>query len=74
MLNCMQLTPKGNKLATASQKGTVIRIFNTKTGDPFQELRRENEYAMIFSIAFEPSGGFMACSSDSGTIHIFCMK
>ena len=54
MLNCMQLTPKGNKLATASQKGTVIRIFDTKTGDPFQELRRENEYAMIFSIAFEP--------------------
>ena len=44
----MQLTPKGNKLATASSKGIVIRLFNTKTGEPLQELRRGNEFSMTW--------------------------
>ncbi|KAL4468832.1 hypothetical protein ABPG74_005335 [Tetrahymena malaccensis] len=73
-LNCLQTNPRGTKLATASQKGTIIRIYNTKKGELLQELRRGSEYAQIYSIAFHPKGTFVACSSDSGTIHIFALK
>jgi len=37
-------------------------------------LRRGSEYAQLYSIAFDPTGNFLACSSDSGTIHIFGLK
>ncbi|EGR30104.1 hypothetical protein IMG5_142140 [Ichthyophthirius multifiliis] len=73
-LNCLQLNPNGSKLATASQKGTIIRIYSTQKGELLQELRRGSEYAQIYSIAFNPRGNFVAISSDSGTIHIFAVK
>ncbi|EGR27531.1 WD repeat domain phosphoinositide-interacting protein 3 [Ichthyophthirius multifiliis] len=72
-LNCLQLNHNGSKLATASQKGTLIRIYNTQKGEILQELRRGSEYAQIYSIAFHPKGKYVACSSDSGTIHIFML-
>lgn len=73
-LSCVELNPKGAKVATASEKGTVIRIYNTEDGALLQEVRRGSEYAQIYSIAFETLGRWLACSSDSGTIHIFSLK
>mmetsp|Transcript_108022 Transcript_108022/g.161615 ORF Transcript_108022/g.161615 Transcript_108022/m.161615 type:complete len:177 (+) Transcript_108022:197-727(+) len=73
-LNCLELNNKGTKLATASEKGTIIRVYDTEEGKPLQELRRGTEYAQIYSLSFEPKGRWIACSSDSGTIHIFCLK
>lgn len=52
-------------------QGTIIRIFNTENGDFLQEVRRGSEKAEIYSIAFDPTSTFLACSSDRGTIHIF---
>lgn len=34
-------------------------------------MRRGSEKAEIYSIAFDPTSTFLACSSDRGTIHIF---
>ena len=53
MINFLQLNPKGTKLATASEKGTVIRIYNTENGTMMQELRRGSEYAQIYSVVFD---------------------
>lgn len=39
-----------------------------------QELRRGSEYATIYSIAFDINSQWLACSSDSGTVHIFGLK
>jgi WD40 repeat protein len=60
-------------LATASDKGTLIRIYSTETGAFLAELRRGTEKAEIYSISFNPSSKFLACSSDRGTIHIFSL-
>jgi WD40 repeat protein len=67
-LNC-----DGTLLATASDKGTLIRIFDTQTGKMLQEVRRGSEKAVIYSISFNPSSTLLACSSDRGTIHIFSL-
>ena len=67
----LELCPNGLKLATASEKGTLIRIFAITTRECIQELRRGSEQATIYSIAFDLNSQFLSCSSDSGTIHIF---
>ena len=70
----MLLTQNGEKLATASEKGNQVRIFDTKTGLMIQEVRRGNEFATIYSIAFSKEGNWLAVSSDSCNLHIFVIK
>jgi WD40 repeat protein len=67
----MALNFTGNLLATASDKGTLIRIFSTEDGAPLQEVRRGSDKAEIYSITFDKHSNWIACSSDKGTIHIF---
>jgi WD40 repeat protein len=67
----MALNFTGSLLATASDKGTLIRIFSTEDGTPLQEVRRGSDKADIYSITFDKTTKWIACSSDKGTIHIF---
>ena len=64
----------GSRLATASETGTLIRVFDTATGAALQELRRGADKAEIYSIAFSPTSQWLACSSDRGTIHVFALR
>ena len=73
-LSAMCLNYMGTLLATASEKGTLIRIFSTEGGQALQELRRGAEKADIYSICFDLQGKWLACSSDRSTIHIFTIK
>lgn len=73
-LGAIALNSEGTLVATASQKGTLIRVFNTETAAPMFELRRGAEQAVIYSIAFNPSSTFLACSSDKGTVHVFSLS
>jgi WD40 repeat protein len=71
-LAAIQFSPLGNRVATASDKGTVIRIFNVSDGSKVYELRRGlKRTATIYSLSFSPCGHFLACSSNTETIHIF---
>jgi WD40 repeat protein len=70
----MNLNFTGALLASASDKGTIIRLFNTETGDAIQEVRRGSDKAEIYSLSFDKNSNFMACSSDKGTIHIFSVS
>lgn len=64
----------GTRLATASDKGTLIRLWDTHTGEPLRELRRGTDRAEIYCIAFNLGSTFLACSSDKGTAHIFSLS
>ena len=65
------MTSNGEKVATASEKGIQVRVFDTKTGSMLQEVRRGNEFATIYSLAFSRLGNWLAVSSDSCNLHIF---
>lgn len=73
-LACLVLTLDGRLLATASNKGTLIRVFNTLDGTRLQELRRGVDRAEIYSIAFSVNAQWLAVSSDKGTVHVFGLK
>lgn len=70
-LACLAMSSNGRRLATASEKGTLIRVFDTRTRAVLQELRRGTEKARIYSIAFSPDCKWLACTSDKGTVHVF---
>lgn len=69
----MALNRDGTRLASASEKGTLIRVFDTTSGDLIKEVRRGTKQAHIYSIAFSDDSNFLCCSSDTGTIHVFSM-
>ena len=73
-LAAFALNLDGSRLATASETGTLIRIFDTATGSALQEVRRGVDKAEIYSIAFSPTSQWLACSSDRGTVHVFALK
>ena len=70
-LAALALNLSGTRLATASDKGTLIRVYDTQTGALQQELRRGSDRAVIHSICFDQLCKYLACSSDKGTVHIF---
>nr|GMD57722.1 autophagy-related protein 18D-like [Ipomoea batatas] len=71
---CLTLTMDGLLLATASTKGTLIRIFNTMDGTQLQEVRRGVDKADIYSIALSPNVQWLSVSSDKGTIHVYSLR
>jgi len=73
-LCAMALNLDGNLLATASEQGTLVRIFDTQTGQTLNELRRGTDRAEIYSINFSANSDWLCVSSDKGTIHIFALN
>ncbi|KAJ9155394.1 WD40 repeat-like protein [Pleurostoma richardsiae] len=70
-LRAISISPDGELLATASETGTLLRVFATSNCAKIAELRRGVDPATIFSLAFSPSGTMLACTSDKSTLHIF---
>jgi len=70
-LRALEFSRDGALLATASEKGTLVRVWSTATGAKLVELRRGADTATIFSVAFSPSATLLACTSDKGTLHIY---
>nr|CAB3267706.1 WD repeat domain phosphoinositide-interacting protein 3 [Phallusia mammillata] len=73
-ISCLALNLNGTRLATASHKGTLIRIFDTSTGVQVGELRRGSGNAKIYCINFNADSTFLCASSDHGTVHIFSLE
>lgn len=67
----IKLNHDGSFVATASNIGTCIRLFNANTGDKIIEYRRGSFSAAITSIVFNPASTYLAVSSVNNTIHVF---
>lgn len=70
----MKLSNDGSLLATASERGTMIRIFDTIKGKMIQEVRRGTGDAKIYSINFSFDNNYLGTTSDHGTAHIFLLN
>ena len=67
----MVLSQNGTFIATCSEKGTLIRIYNTNTKKLIKELRRGTDEATINWLCFNNNNTQLLCRSKKGTIHIF---
>ncbi|EPR59904.1 WD domain, G-beta repeat-containing protein [Toxoplasma gondii GAB2-2007-GAL-DOM2] len=70
-LAALSFNAQGTWIATASETGTVIRVFATLTGQLLHELRRGTHSYAISCIALRADGLFLAVASSSPTVHIF---
>jgi autophagy-related protein 18 len=71
-LAALSFNPSGSRLASASVRGTVIRIFNVADGTRLIEFRRGvKRCALVYSLAFSQDSQFLALASNTETIHIF---
>lgn len=73
-LRCMTLSPDGTVLATASETGTLIRVFDTKTQGQLAEFRRGVDHAIIYDLVISDTNRWLACTSDKGTVHMFDLR
>jgi len=67
----MTLSSDGSKLATTSARGTLVRLFDTSSGNKIQEFRRGANPAVVHSLSFNKTGTALCLSSDKGTIHMY---
>jgi len=64
--------PSGSRIGTASERGTVIRIFNVTDGSRLIEFRRGvKRCAHVYSLSFSQDSLYLALSSNTETVHIF---
>lgn len=73
-LTCLAMNLQGTRLATASEKGTLIRVFDTQQGTKLAELRRGSNHAHIYCINFNHKSTNLVVASDHGTIHVFNLE
>ncbi|KAM0420698.1 hypothetical protein ACHAPT_011480 [Fusarium lateritium] len=65
------LNNEGTLLATASETGTIIRVFSVPKGQKLYQFRRGTYPSTIYSMSFNLSSTLLCVSSTSDTIHIF---
>ncbi|MCO5558240.1 hypothetical protein L7F22_011819 [Adiantum nelumboides] len=68
-LACMMLNATGTLFATASNRGTLVRVFSTQDG-----LWRGLDRAKIYNLAFSLSLDWSAVSSDKGIVHVLGLR
>ena len=70
----MCLNNEGDRLATCSCKGTIIRIFSLPKGDKMCTFKRGITSAFIFCLNFSGNSEKLISTSDTGMLHIFDIK
>ena len=70
-ISFMSINQAGTMLATASEKGTVIRVWSIPGAEKLYQFRRGTREAKIYSINFNLVSTLLAVSSAHDTVHIF---
>ena len=70
----MCLNYEGDRLATCSCKGTIIRIFSLPKGDKLCTFKRGVSPAFIFCLNFSRNSEKLITTCDNGTLQVFDIK
>lgn len=70
-LAAVTISAQGDLIATASEKGTIVRVYSAQTCSLIAELRRGIDKAIIYSLSISPSSQRLAVTSDKNTLHIY---
>lgn len=70
-LSCIALNNDGTLLATASETGTIIRVFTVPRGLKLYQFRRGTYPSTIYSMSFNLNSTLLCVSSTTDTVHIF---
>eukprot|EP01130_Rhizamoeba_saxonica_P016409 TRINITY_DN7579_c0_g1_i1.p1 TRINITY_DN7579_c0_g1~~TRINITY_DN7579_c0_g1_i1.p1 ORF type:complete len:327 (+),score=47.83 TRINITY_DN7579_c0_g1_i1:289-1269(+) len=70
-IQCITLSSDNTKLATASSKGTLIRIWDVRSGVEIKCVRRGASHTDVHSLSFSKDDQYLSLTSSSQTLHIF---
>jgi autophagy-related protein 18 len=70
-LSCIAMNKEGTLLATASEKGTIIRVFAIPSAQKLYQFRRGTMPARIHCMSFNEQSTLLCVSSATDTVHIF---
>jgi autophagy-related protein 18 len=70
-VSCIEINTEGTLMATASEKGTVIRIFSIPEGKKLYQFRRGTMPARIYCMSFNATSTLLCVSSATETVHVF---
>lgn len=70
-ISFLSINSSGTILATASDKGTVIRVWSIPGSEKLYQFRRGTREARIYSMNFNVMSTLLAVSSAHDTVHIF---
>lgn len=80
-ITCLTVNHDGKLVATASEKGTIVRVFHTgadsdfDSNDPlFHEFRRGTRPCEIYGMKFDPQSSKLGVIGGTDTIHIFKLE
>lgn len=78
---CMAISYDGKLVTTASEKGTIVRVFHTGVDADYDasspvlyEFRRGSRPCHLYQLAFDRNATMLACVGNTDTIHIFDLK
>ncbi|KAL5521724.1 TRL1 [Sanghuangporus sanghuang] len=72
-ISFLSINSTGTLLATASEKGTVIRVWGIPGSEKLYQFRRGTREARIYSMNFNFMSTLLAVSSAHETVHIFSL-
>jgi WD40 repeat protein len=70
-LNSISISNFGKYIATASEQGTLVRVFDRIDCKEIKEFRRGTNKVNTYSITFSENENNICVLSDKGTLHIF---
>lgn len=73
-ISMIKLSPTGARVATASNKGTIIRIFLTASGKLWEELRVGYEICKILDMNYYEEGNVLACLTEKNVVQMYNLK
>ena len=73
LIEAIGINNDGTLIASASDKGKIIRIFHLHKGEFIEEFSRGKDNCLINYITFDPFSNWLAASTNKGMIHIYSL-